>query len=160
MRSCPFPRGASWPGKGLGHSPPEKGAACWEGARLATRGPTHPCCALQGKETGRALLPPQPPHPAASHEDVLPVGGAVGQAPSPHDPQKAQGPIFQKKQLLSQFCLQGGVEVAGLPALSSQALLREGAEPQLPSRCPLDRAGQSPSQCICGLKFSDKASLS
>ena len=88
------------------------------------------------------------------------MGGAVGQAPSSHDPQKAQGPIFQKKQLLSQFCLQGGGEVAGQRALSSQSHLREGAEPQLPSHCPLDRAGQRPSQCICGLKFSDGVSLS
>lgn len=119
--------------------------------------PPTPAVPSREKRRGRALLPP---NPAASHEDVLQVGGAVGQAPSPHDPQKAQGPIFQKKQLLSQFCLQGGGEVAGLTALSSQALLREGAEPQLPSRCPLDRAGQSPSQCICGLKFSDRVSLS
>lgn len=120
-----------------------------------------PAVPSREKRQGRALLPPQPLHPAAaSHEDVLQVGGAVGQAPSPHDPQKAQGLIFQKKLLLSQFCLQGGGEVAGLPALSSQALLREGAEPQLPSRCPLDRAGQRPSQCICGLKFSDRVSLS
>ncbi|XP_057405170.1 coiled-coil domain-containing protein 187 [Balaenoptera acutorostrata] len=40
------------------------------------------------------------------------------------DAMKAQGPIFQKKQLLSQFCLQGGGEVAGQRALSSQSHLR------------------------------------
>ncbi|XP_061056809.1 coiled-coil domain-containing protein 187 [Eubalaena glacialis] len=119
--------------------------------------------ALPSREKSPGQSAPSPPcrlprgHPPGASEVC--VGGAVGQAPSPHDPQKAQGPIFQKKQLLSQFCLQGGGEVAGQRALSSQSLLHEGVEPQLPSRCPLDRAGQRPSQCICGLKFSDRVSI-